>query len=617
MAQRKKSATKKSAKKRIAVKPVRSLAKKVAARKKLPIPAKKRTAPAKLAPKKPVRKPAPKPVKAAKPAKIAKPVAKPAPKPLKLPAGVQLAAPPTPSHHEMLGGGALDFIVQLQRKFNKRRLELLARRGEIQTQLDTGWTPDFLTETAAIRAGDWQVPVLPKDILDRRVEITGPVDRKMIINALNSGASVFMADCEDSSTPTWSNMIEGQKNLADAVRRTISFADPVSQKSYQLNDKVAVLFVRPRGWHLAEKHIRVDGEDMSASLFDFGMYFFHNARELLDRRSGPYFYLPKLENHLEARLWNDVFNWAQDKLSIQRGSIKATVLIETILASFEMDEILFELREHSAGLNCGRWDYIFSFIKKFAKDPARLMPDRALVTMTTHMMRSYSQLLIKTCHNRGVHAMGGMAAQIPIKNDPAANEAALAKVRADKEREANDGHDGTWVAHPALVPIAKEIFDKVMPQANQIYRRRQDVNETAADLLTVPQGVRTEAGLRQNIVIGIGYVEAWLRGIGCVPLNHLMEDAATAEISRAQIWQQIRHGATLDDGRVIDKPLFRRLLEDEVARIEKRMGTGFRKSRFKEAARMFRDWSEAPEFVAFLTLPAYVWVIAHEPKPAA
>ncbi len=605
MAQRKKSAAKKSTSKKAARKPARAPARKAAAVKKK-APARKRVAAAKPAPKKPVAKRV-----------AARPDPKPAPKPLKLPAGVQLMAPPTPSHHDVLGGGALDFIVQLQRKFNKRRLELLARRDEIQTRLDAGWTPDFLTETAAIRAGDWQVPVLPKDILDRRVEITGPIDRKMIINALNSGASVFMADCEDSSTPTWSNMIEGQKNLADAVRRAITFTDPASQKHYQLNEKVAVLFVRPRGWHLQEKHIKVDGEDMSASLFDFGLYVFHNARELLDRRSGPYFYLPKLESHLEARLWNDVFNWAQDKLALQRGTIKATVLIETIMASFEMDEILFELREHSAGLNCGRWDYIFSFIKKFAKDPARLMPDRALVTMTTHMMRSYSQLLIKTCHNRGVHAMGGMAAQIPIKDDPAANDAALAKVRADKEREADDGHDGTWVAHPALVPIAKEIFDKVMPGVNQIYRRRQDVQVTAADLLTVPTGARTEAGLRQNIGIGIGYVEAWLRGIGCVPLNHLMEDAATAEISRAQIWQQIRHGATLEDGRVIDKPLFRRLLEDEVAKLEKRLGPAFKKTRFKDAARMFRDWSEAPDFVAFLTLPAYDWIIAHEPKLAA
>ncbi len=561
----------------------------------------------KPAPAKPTTKPTAAPKSAA-----AKPVKTP-----KLPAGVKLSAPPTPSLNDVLGGGALEFLAQLQRKFNARRLELLARRREIQARIDGGWTPDFLEETAAVRAGDWQVAPLPKDILDRRVEITGPVDRKMIINALNSGASVFMADCEDSSTPTWANMIEGQKNLFDAVRRTIAFVDPVTQKSYQLNDKVAVLFVRPRGWHLDEKHLLVDDAPMSASLFDFGLYMFHNARELLDRRSGPYFYLPKMESHLEARLWNDVFVWTQEKLGLQRGTVKATVLIETILASFEMDEILYELREHSAGLNCGRWDYIFSYIKKFAKDRAKLMPDRALVTMTTHMMRSYSQLVIRTCHNRGVHAMGGMAAQIPIKDDPAANEAALAKVRADKEREATEGHDGTWVAHPALVPIAREIFDRVMPTSNQIHRRRQDVHVTAADLLAVPEGPRTEAGLRQNIAIGIGYVEAWLRGIGCVPLNHLMEDAATAEISRAQIWQQLHHGATLEDGRRIDKPLLRKLLDDEMGKIEKKLGPAFRKSRFKEAARMFRDWSEAPEFVEFLTLPAYDWVVAHEPKPAS
>jgi malate synthase len=570
--------------------------------------AKASPAPKPTAPKPTVAKPAaPKPA-APKPA--ARPVAA---KALKMPAGVNVSAPPTPSAGEILGGGALEFLAQLHRKFDARRLELLARRREIQAKLDTGWTPDFLPETAAVRAGDWQVAPLPKDILDRRVEITGPVDRKMVINALNSGASVFMADCEDSSTPTWANMIEGQKNLRDAVRRTISFTDPATQKHYKLNDKVAVLFVRPRGWHLAEKHVTVDGAEMSASLFDFGLYVFHNAREQLDRRTGPYFYLPKMESHLEARLWNDVFVWAQDKLGIQRGTIKATVLIETILASFEMDEILFELREHSAGLNCGRWDYIFSFIKKFARSADRIMPDRAQVTMTTHMMRSYSQLLIRTCHNRGVHAMGGMAAQIPIKDDPAANDAAMAKVRADKEREATDGHDGTWVAHPALVPVAKEIFDRIMPTSNQIHRRRQDVAVTAADLLRVPDGVRTETGLRQNIAIGIGYVEAWLRGIGCVPLNHLMEDAATAEISRAQIWQQLHHGATLEDGRVIDRALFRALLADEVAKIETRLGAAFRKTRFKEAAKMFRDWSEAPRFVEFLTLPAYDWVVAHEP----
>ena len=605
-----KAAAKPAAKKPAAKKPAakKPVAKKPATRK----PAPKAAAPARKAP---ARKPAPRTAPAARPA--AKAPAPVAAKPIRLPAGVKLVAPRTPSDNEILGGGALDFLAQLHRRFNARRLELLARRKEVQARLDAGWTPDFLPETANIRAGDWQVAPLPKDILDRRVEITGPVDRKMIINALNSGASVFMADCEDSSTPTWANMVEGQKNLRDAVRRAIAFTDPVTQKSYQLNEKVAVLFVRPRGWHLPEKHLLVDGAEMSASLFDFGLYMFHNARELLDRRTGPYFYLPKMESHLEARLWNDVFVWAQDKLGLQRGTVKATVLVETIMASFEMDEILWELREHSAGLNCGRWDYIFSFIKKFARSPACIMPDRGQVTMTTHMMRSYSQLVIRTCHNRGVHAMGGMAAQIPIKDDPVANEAALAKVRADKEREATDGHDGTWVAHPALVPVAKEIFDRIMPASNQIYRRRQDVAVTAADLLKVPEGTRTEAGLRQNIVIGIGYVEAWLRGIGCVPLNHLMEDAATAEISRAQIWQQLHHGAKLEDGRRIDRALFRRLLGEEVARIEKRMGPAFRKSRFKEAARMFRDWSEASSFVEFLTLPAYDWVIAHEPKPAA
>ncbi len=547
----------------------------------------------------------------------AKKPAKAVPAKLKPPAGVKIVAPPVAAAASVLTPQALDFLAQLHRRFDKRRLDLLARRAEIQTRLDAGWTPDFLPETEAVRAGDWQVAPLPKDVLDRRVEITGPVDRKMIINALNSGASVFMADLEDSSTPTWANMIEGQRNLADAVRRTIAFTDPVSKKQYQLVEKPAVLFVRPRGWHLPEAHLLVDGKPISGALFDFGLHFFHNARELLERRSGPYFYLPKMESHLEARLWNDVFVWAQAKLGIARGTIKATVLIETILAAFEMDEILHELREHSAGLNCGRWDYIFSAMKKFAADPARVMPDRGLVTMTTPMMRSYSQLLIRTCHRRGVHAMGGMAAQIPIKDDPAANEAAIAKVRADKEREATDGHDGTWVAHPGLVPVAKEIFDRIMPKENQIYLRRQGANVKTADLLALPEGPRTDAGLRANIAIGIGYVEAWLRGTGCVPLNHLMEDAATAEISRAQIWQQIRHRATLDDGRTVDKALFRALLDEEMAKAAARLGeVRFRRSRFKEAARMFRSWSEADSFVEFLTLPAYEWVVAHEPKPA-
>ncbi len=428
----------------------------------------------------------------------------------------------------------------------------MARRVEVQASLDAGWRPDFLPETKAIRDADWTVAPLPKDLLDRRVEITGPTDRKMVINALNSGSSVFMADFEDANTPSWDNLIEGQINLMDAVRRDISFDDPSSKRHYQLNPRTAVLLVRPRGWHLPEAHLVVDGEPMSGSLFDFGLYFFHNAKELLARNTGPYFYLPKMESHLEARLWNDVFVHAEAKLGIAKGTIKATVLIETILAAFEMDEILYELREHSAGLNCGRWDYIFSTIKKFAEDPKRVMPDRSQITMTVHFMRSYSLLLIKTCHRRSVHAMGGMAAQIPIRNDPAANEAAMEKVRADKLREAGDGHDGTWVAHPGLVPIAKEIFDKQMPEVNQIARKRQDVHMTADDLLKVPEGTITEAGLRQNLNVGIGYLEAWLRGIGCVPLYNLMEDAATSEISRAQLWQWIRHGAKLlgrSDGR--------------------------------------------------------------------
>jgi malate synthase len=529
--------------------------------------------------------------------------------------GLVVRAPQHPLTEAVLTPLARAFLVALARAFAPRIRALRAARRERAAALAAGAALDFLPGTRAIREGDWRCGPLPADLLDRRVEITGPADRKMIINALNSGARVFMADLEDSHAPSWANTLDGQRNLFDAVRRTITFEG--GGKKYALNETTAVLLVRPRGFHLDEKHLEVDGEVLPGMLVDFGLYFFHNAAELLARGSGPYFYLPKMESHLEARLWNDVFAWAQDKLGLQRGTVKATVLVETIMASFEMDEILWELREHSAGLNCGRWDYIFSFIKKFARSPACIMPDRGQVTMTTHMMRSYSQLVIRTCHNRGVHAMGGMAAQIPIKDDPVANEAAMAKVRADKEREATDGHDGTWVAHPALVAVAKEIFDRVMPASNQIHRRRQDVAVTAADLLKVPEGSRTEAGLRQNIVIGVGYVEAWLRGIGCVPLNHLMEDAATAEISRAQIWQQLHHGAKLEDGRRIDRALFRRLLGEEMARIEKRMGPAFRKSRFKEAARMFRDWSEASSFVEFLTLPAYDWVIAHEPKPAA
>jgi malate synthase len=426
-----------------------------------------------------------------------------------------------------------------------------------------------------------------------------------------------MADFEDANTPTWSNQIEGQINLRDAVRRAITFTDPGSGKGYKLADKTAVLFVRPRGWHLPEKHVLVDGAPMAGALFDFGLYVFHNAKELLKRGSGPYFYLPKLESHLEARLWNDVFVHAQQKLGLKRGTIKATVLIETILAAFEMDEILHELRDHSAGLNAGRWDYIFSFIKKFRNDPKAVMPDRALVTMTTHMMRSYALLLIATCHKRSAHAMGGMAAQIPIKNDPVANKAAIDKVAADKTREVTDGHDGTWVAHPGLVKIAKDIFDQHMREANQIARKRQDVHVTAADLLKVPEGPITEGGLRQNVNVGIGYLEAWLRGLGCVPLYNLMEDAATAEISRTQVWQWLKHGAKLEDGRLIDGTLFHRIIDEELEKTREMVGDErFKGGKYKEAAKLFRELSEARDFVDFLTLPAYDMIVAEERKAA-
>ncbi len=512
----------------------------------------------------------------------------------------------TPAFERILSPEALGFIAMLERKFGQRRRDLLAARTVRQARIDAGEMPDFLAATAAIRAGDWTVAPLPTDLLDRRIEITGPTDRKMVINALNSGASVFMADFEDANTPTWTNMIEGQINMADAITGTIEFTDPNTGKEYKLNDNIAVLLQRPRGWHLPEAHVLVDGLAMSGSLFDFGLYFFHNAQNLLARGSGPYFYLPKLESHLEARLWNDVFVTAQDTLGIPRGTIKATVLIETILAAFEMDEILHELCEHSAGLNCGRWDYIFSVIKKFRNHPNWVMPDRAEVTMAAHFMRSYSQLVIKTCHRRNVHAMGGMAAQIPIRSDPAANEQALAKVRADKQREAEDGHDGTWVAHPGLIPVAKEVFDRLMPQPNQIDKKREDVAVTAADLLTVPQGTITENGLRQNINIGIAYLEAWLRGTGCVPLYNLMEDAATAEISRAQIWQWLRHGAKLDDGRTIDAALVGGITAEELRKTETEIGAeAYRASRFSEAAKLFSEMATASDFPEFLTLPAY------------
>jgi malate synthase len=522
------------------------------------------------------------------------------------PEGVEVRAPVTPEQVAILTPDALAFLAALQRAHNGRRLELLADRVALQEKLDSGWLPDFLPDTRSIREGDWTVAPTPPDLLNRRVEITGPVDRKMVINALNSRAAVFMADFEDATAPTWANQVEGQANLKAAVRREIDFTQP-DGKRYALKDQVATLMVRPRGWHLPEKHVYVDDQPISGSLFDFGLYFFHNARALLDRGTGPYFYLPKLEHHLEARLWDDVFVTAQGLLALPVGTIKVTVLIETILAAFQMHEILYELRDHIVGLNCGRWDYIFSIIKKFRNRPDFVMPDRAQVTMTTHAMRSYSLLTIQTCHRRGAHAMGGMAAQIPIKNDPAANEAALAKVRADKEREAADGHDGTWVAHPGLVPIALEVFDAKMPQAHQRDRLREDVKVTAADLLAVPQGTITDQGLRVNINVGLRYLESWLRGQGCVPIFNLMEDAATCEISRTQIWQWINHpGGVLDDGRKITTDLFQRTMREELNKIRADLGEeAFSRGKFDLAEKLFAQVATGRPLADFLTLPAY------------
>src|SRR5580704_6802459 len=509
------------------------------------------------------------------------------------------AASPTPNQPEtrVLTPEARAFLLKLAARFEPRRQQLLARRRTVQQAIDNGKFPDFLPETAEIRKGDWKVAPIPKDLRDRRVEITGPVDRKMIINALNSGANVFMADFEDSNSPTWNNNIEGQHNLWDAVRGTIRYESPEG-KRYQVGPNPATLFVRPRGWHLDEKHFLVDGKPISASLFDFGLFFFHNAATLPSKGTGPYFYLPKMESHLEARLWNDVFNFSQDELGIPRGSIRATVLIETILAAFEMDEILYELREHSSGLNCGRWDYIFSFIKKFRAHPEFVLPDRSLVTMQCHFLASYVELLIQTCHRRGIHAMGGMAAQIPIRNDAAANEEALEKVRKDKLREVQAGHDGTWVAHPGLVPIAKEIFDKYMPEANQIAKARVERPVFAKDLLEVPKGEITEKGLRWNIDVGLQYVWSWLQASGCVPIYNLMEDAATAEISRAQVWQWVRHGARMSDGKTVTADLVRQIVRERVAELGNSPA-------LQQAAQILDDLMTGTEFNEFLTLASY------------
>ena len=524
--------------------------------------------------------------------------------------GIEVVGPVTDAYAEILTPDALRFVATLERECGTRREELLAKRQERQRDIDNGAMPDFLPDTREIREGDWTILGTPDDLQDRRVEITGPVDRKMIINALNSGAKVFMADFEDSHAPTWDNTIQGHINLRDAVARTITLETP--QKQYRLNDEIATLLVRPRGWHLVERHILVDGRPISGALADFGFYFFHNAKTLIENGSGPYFYLPKLESHLEARLWNDVFNLAQDALGIPRGTIKTTVLIETILAAFEIDEILYELRDHIVGCNCGRWDYIFSFIKRFRNVHDVILPDRAQVTMTAPNMRNYSLLTIQTCHKRKAHAIGGMAAQIPIKNDAAANDAALAKVRADKEREASDGHDGTWVAHPGLVPIALEIFNTHMPEPNQVSKLREDVTINAADLLLVPEGDITEEGLRLNVRVGIQYIEAWLRGNGCVPLYNLMEDAATAEISRTQVWQWLHHSrGVLADGRDVDEALVHGVIDEEMERIKSEVGAEtFDNGRFPLARRLFAESVVREEFDEFLTLPAYEHILS-------
>ncbi len=519
--------------------------------------------------------------------------------------GIQILERSSPGFDEILSDEAMDFIASLAREYSPRVEELLAKRIERQNAIDAGQMPDFLPETAEIRESDWVVTDVPADLRDRRVEITGPTDRKMIINALNSGANVFMADCEDSLTPTWHNVVQGQINLRDAVNLSIELES--KGKRYELKNETATLMVRPRGWHLPEKQILLDGNAVPGAFVDFGLYLFHNAEALKERRTGPYFYLAKLENHLEARLWSDVFKFSEKAGIVAPGEIKVTVLIETILAAFEMDEILYELKDHIVGQHCGRWDDSFSFIKKFSKFPEFVLPDRAEITMTTHFLRSYSQLLIKTCHRRGAYAIGGMAAQIPIKNDEQANNAALAKVRADKEREVRDGHDGTWVAHPALIALAMEEFDEHMPGDNQLDRLREDVHVTAADLLQVVKGKITEAGLRDNISVAVQYMAAWLGGNGCVSLNNLMEDAATAEISRAQVWQWVHHETgVLDEGRNVTYELFKTLLGEELDKIREQKGEEqYKAGNYEHAAELMDQITADDNFAPFLTSVAY------------
>jgi malate synthase len=528
----------------------------------------------------------------------------------KFPKGVTVTDKLEPGYDRVLTPEAVGFVARLHRRFDQRRRALLKARVARQQAFDKGTLPDFLPETLAVREGKWTVAPIPPDLQDRRVEITGPTDRKMVINALNSGAKVFMTDFEDSNSPTWDNMIQGQINLMDRWADRLDYTDPQSGKSYKLGKKPAVLLVRPRGWHLLEEHMQVDGVPVSGALFDFGMYFFHNAKATLAGKSGPYFYLPKMESHREARLWNDVFIQAQSELALPLGTIKATVLIETLPAAFEMDEILFELRDHIVGLNCGRWDYIFSFIKTFANNKRFVLPDRSQVVMSKAFLANYSALLIRTCHKRRAFAMGGMAAQIPNRKDEAANRAAFEKVRADKEREAKNGHDGTWVAHPDLVAIAREIFDALMPTPNQLYAKREDVHVGQKELLEVHDGTKTEGGFRENIRVGVQYIEAWLRGRGAVPIYNLMEDAATAEISRSQIWQWLKFGASLEGGQKVTKPFFEKCLKEEMARVAKEVGNeAFKKGRFREAIAIFRKMSTSPRFETFLTLPAYKKIV--------
>jgi malate synthase len=518
--------------------------------------------------------------------------------------GIEVRGVVPQAYTQILTPDALRFVAELVRQFNPRRKELLRLRDERQARLNAGESPDFLPETAPIREGDWKVAPPPPDLLDRRVEITGPVDRKMIINALNSGAKVFMADFEDANSPTWDNCVQGQINLYDAVRRTIEFVGP-DGKEYRLNEQTAVLCVRPRGWHLPEKHLIIDGEPAPGALMDFGLYFYHNAHELIRRGTGPYFYLPKLESHLEARLWNDVFVYAQERLGVPRGTIRATVLIENILAAFECEEILYELREHSAGLNSGRWDYLFSVIRKFRNREEIVLPDRATLTMTVPFMKAYSELVVQSCHKRGIHAIGGMSAYIPRRDDPEANAAAIAQVVADKEREVSEGYDGTWVAHPGLVPVVLEVFNKHMPTPNQIEKLPQRAI-TAQELLNFPRGDITEKGMRTNINVSLRYLDSWLRGVGAAAINYLMEDAATVEISRSQLWQWIQRKACLSDGRTITPELFEQMLGEELASIKASYaGTPHR---LDEAAAILKKVVLSAEFIDFVTLVAYEYI---------